>query len=302
MSSNNSISFMNSVKLLFLSRKSMAFIFSWTAAIGTIIAGRGLPPMVPTLLAMGASMCIALSVYLYNDVVDRELDAASPNKEKQERPLASGVVPVSHAMNFIYILVVTGLTLSYVISMTTFIIGLTFLVLFALYSFPAVRFKRMFIVKTLITSTGPSWATLLGGNAASGTLPESLVYAAVIQAVLMFFVLPGLADSFDIEEDRAFGIKTLAMALNWTQKVHMMVVSVFLVSTASVIGYRLIGFNLVLPVAVILFSVIMLREIVGLYRGYDEAMARRTRKFAYAYFMFLPVFMAIGTLNLATIL
>lgn len=302
MSGTNSFNFMNSVKLLFLSRKSMAFIFSWTAAIGTIIAGRGLPPMVPTLLAIGASMCIALSVYLYNDVVDREMDAASTNKEKQERPVASGVVPVSHAMNFIYILVVTGLTLSYLVSMTTFIIGLTFLVLLTLYSYPAVRFKRLFIVKTLITSTGPSWATLLGGNAASGTLPESLVYAAVIQAALMFFVLPGLADSFDIEEDRAFGIKTLAMALNWTQKVHMMVVSVFLVATASIIGYRLIGFNLVLPVAVILFSVIMLREIVGLYKGYDEAMARRTRKFAYAYFMFLPVFIAIGTFNLATIL
>jgi 4-hydroxybenzoate polyprenyltransferase len=302
MSSDNSFRFMNSVKLLFLSRKSMAFIFSWTAAIGTIIAGRGLPPMVPTLLAIGASMCIALSVYLYNDVVDRELDAASPNKEKQERPLASGVVPVSHAMNFIYILVVTGLTLSYLVSMTTFIIGLTFFVLLALYSFPAVRFKRMFIVKTLITSTGPSWATLLGGNAASGTFPESLVYAAVIQAALMFFVLPGLADSFDIDEDRAFGIKTLAMALNWTQKVHMMVVSVFLVATASIIGYRLIGFNLVLPVAVILFSVILLREIVGLYKGYDEAMAKRTRKVTYAYFTFLPVFMAVGTFDLATIL
>lgn len=302
MSGNNSFNFMNSVKLLFMSRKSMAFIFSWTAAIGAIIAGRGLPPMVPSLLAIGASMCIALSVYLYNDVVDWEMDAASPNKEKQERPLASGVVPVSHAMNFIYILVVTGLTLSYLVSMTTFIIGLTFFVLFAFYSFPAVRFKRMFIVKTLITSTGPSWATLLGGNAASGTLPESLVYAAAIQAALMFFVLPGLADSFDIEEDRAFGIKTLAMVLNWTQKVHMMVVSVFFVTTASIIGYRLIGFNLVLPVAVILFSAILLREIVGLYKGYDEAMARRTRKFAYAYFMFLPVFMAIGTLNLITII
>ena len=302
MSSDNSISFMISVKQLFLSRISMAFMFSWTAAIGTIIAGRGLPPMVPTLLAMGASMCIAVSVYLYNDVVDREMDTTSPNKEKQERPIASGVVPVSHAMNFIYVLVGTGLMLSYIISMTTFIIGLTFFVLFALYSFPAVRFKRMFIVKSLITSTGPSWTMLLGGNAASGTLPESLVYAAVIQAAFMFFVLPGLADSFDLEEDRAFGIKTMAMALNWTQKVHMMMVSVSLVLIASIIGYSIIGFNLVLPVTVTLFSVILLREIVGLYKGYDEAMARRTRKVAYAYFTFLPVFMAIGTLNLAMIL
>ena len=101
MSSDNSFSFLNSVKQLFISRISMAFMFSWTAAIGTIIAGRGLPPMVPTLLALGASMCIAVSVYLYNDVVDREMDAASPNKEKQERPIAAGVVPVSHAMNII---------------------------------------------------------------------------------------------------------------------------------------------------------------------------------------------------------
>ena len=71
---------------------------------------------------------------------------------------------------------------------------------------------------------------------------------------------------------------------------------------AEIVGYRVIGFNLVLPVAVTLFSVILLREIVGLYKGYDEAMAKKTRKVAYAYFTLLPVFMAVGTLNLAMIL
>jgi len=280
----------------------MVFIYSWTAALGAIIGGSGFPPILPTLYAMGASGLISLAVYLYNDVIDREMDLASPNVSKKERPLASGVVPVSHAMRLIYICATLGLALCLMINITSFLLGLTFFVLFSLYSFPSIRLKSKYVVKSLVTSTGPSWTMTIGGYAASGVFATQLMFAAVLQAAFMFFVLPALADSFDLEEDKAFGMKTMAMTLSWTQKVHLMFVALAIVFTASLAGFAYLGFNYVLPITVTAFSVFLVKEVASLYKGYDESKTRRVRKIAYAYFTFLPVFMAVGNLNLATLL
>ena len=203
--------FTKSMILLLDSRKSMAFIFTWTATIGAIIAGRGLPQLYPTILSIISSLFITLAVYLYKDVVDREMDAASTSETKRGRPIAGGKVPVINAMAAIYLFSVLGLVAAYMISQFAFIIASSFFMLFMLYSYPKVRFKRMFIIKSLITSTGPSWTMILGGNAVSGNLSAPLLFAAIVQAAFMFFVLPALADSFDIKEDSMFGMKTLAM-------------------------------------------------------------------------------------------
>ena len=292
-------SFINSLKTLFMSRKSMAFIYTWTAAIGALIAGRGLPPMQPTLLAMGASLFITMSVYLYNDIVDREMDSASPTVAKQNRPMANGQVPISHAMNTIYLFAGLGLILSYLVSIPTLIVSAVFLVLFSLYSFPSVRLKKRFVIKSLVTSTGPSFTMLIAGVAIGGFISSALLFAAVVQAAFMFFVLPGLADSFDLEEDKAYGMKTMAMVLNWTQKVYMMMFAVALVFVAGLVGYYYLGFNIVLPGAVSILSAILFIAIIPMLKGYNELEARKVRKIAYAYFTFVPVFMALGSLTLS---
>ena len=291
-------SFLNSIKTLFVSRKSMAFIYTWTAAIGALIAGRGLPAIQPTLLAMGASLFITMSVYLYNDVIDREMDAASPTSNKKERPLAGGKVPLSHAMNTVRLFAILGLLFGFLAGRNAFIVTAFYFVLFSLYSYPKIRFKKMFIIKSLVTSTGPSLTMLIAGVAVGGIITTPLLFAAATEMVFMFFVLPGLADSFDLEEDKAFGMKTLAMVLNWTQKVQLMMLSVFIVFTAGIVGFYYLGFNLVLPSGITLFSVIMLKEITPLFKGYNEEGARRVRKVAYGFFTFVPVLMALGVMSL----
>lgn len=302
MGNNENSGLAGSVFSLLESRKSIAFIYTWTAAVGALIAGSGLPPMNPTLLALGASLFITMSVYLYNDVIDSDMDKASPTQIKQDRPLANGSVTSRQAMSIVVAFAVIGLGLSFVAGRTMFTIASIYFVLFALYSFPLVRFKKRFIIKSLVTSTGPSFTMLLGGIAASGTIGTAISFAALVQATFMFFVLPGLADSFDLEEDKAFGVKTMAMVLSWTQKVQMMVVAVLVVMGAAVYGYMSLGFNMVLPGAVALLSIVMLSRINTLFAGYDEGQARSVRKVAYAYFTFLPVFMALGTMNLPFLL
>ncbi len=291
-------SFPKSMMTLFVSRKSMAFIYTWTAAIGALIAGKGLPAMQPTLLAMGASLFITMSVYLYNDVIDREMDAASPTNIKQERPLAGGQVPLSHAMNTVYLFGILGLSFGFIAGRSTFIVSAVYFVLFSLYSYPKVRFKKMFIIKSLVTSTGPSFTMLMAGIAVGGTITTPLMFAAVTEMAFMFFVLPGLADSFDLEEDKAFGMKTMAMVLSWTQKVQLMMFAVMIAFTAGIIGFYYLGFNIVLPAGITLLSVVLMKEITGLLKGYSEEGARKVRKVAYAFYTFVPVLMALGVMSL----
>jgi len=294
--------FTNSMIELISSRKSMAFIYTWTAVIGALIAGNGFPPVSTTIMALGASLFITLSVYLYNDVVDGDMDRASPTQIKKDRPLASGNVSDSYAMAVVISFAVIGLAISYAAGMLMFKIATVYFVLFSLYSFPLVRLKKMFIIKSLVTATGPSFTMILGGIAASGTIGTPILFAAAVQGTFMFFLLPGLADSFDIEEDRAFGVRTMAMVLSWTQKVQLMTLSVLVVMGAALYGYQYLGFNLSLPITVALLSIVMLSKVTKLFKGYDEEMARGVRKVAYAYFTFLPVFMAIGTMNLPFLL
>ena len=164
----------------------MAFIYTWTAALGALIAGKGVPPMNPTLMALGASLFITMSVYLYNDVIDSDMDRASPTKIKQDRPLANGSVTKNQAMAVVISFAVIGLAISYLAGMAMFTIASIYFVMFALYSFPLVRLKRMFIVKSLVTSTGPSFTMLLGGVAASGNIGAAIALPRLCRRVLCF--------------------------------------------------------------------------------------------------------------------
>ena len=65
---------------------------------GLVFSGRMMEPaaIVESIVAF-AGFCLAASaVYLFNDVVDRRLDRLNPSK--RNRPIASGVVPVSWAL------------------------------------------------------------------------------------------------------------------------------------------------------------------------------------------------------------
>ena len=98
------IGFMTSVKMLTKPRTSMLFAFTASAALGTIIAGNGFPPIIPTMLAILSTFFITLATYLYNDVIDASMDGESKSSNKENRPLATGEVNKNNAyiINLIY--------------------------------------------------------------------------------------------------------------------------------------------------------------------------------------------------------
>ncbi len=292
-------SFLDSIIMLFISRIEITFAVTWTGAIGCVMASRGLPPARPTLIALATSLFLSLAVYLYNDVIDRDMDAASANPRKQERPIAMGRVPVSHAMIFIYILGALGLFTAYLISWLAFGMSSVFLVLLTMYSFPQIRLKKQFVMKSLVTSITPSWSLIIGGLAVSGNITLPMVFVAVIEYVFVFLNLPGMADSFDLKEDKEFGMKTMAMILSWKQKIQMMMmIAVIIYFGATMLFYEYLGFNLIVPITVTLFSVGLLNQLRKMPEAFDNESMTKARKFAYAYYVLMPLFMAIGSLSL----
>lgn len=291
-------SFLGSIVMLFISRIEITFAFTWTAAMGCIMAGHGIPPLRPTLIAIATSLFLSLAVYLYNDVIDREMDAASVNPRKQERPIAMGKVPVSHAMLFIYVCGTLGLFSAYMINRFAFALSVIFLVVLTFYSYPPVRFKKMFIMKSVVTSVGPSWSLLIGGLAVSGAITAPLLFVSVLEAMFVFMMLPALADSFDVKEDAQFGVKTLAMVLSWKQKIQMMAVAVVAYFGATMLSYNYFSFNVIVPAAVTIFSVALLNQLRKMPEDFEPDFTTMTRKLAYAYYVLMPLFMAIGSMYL----
>jgi 4-hydroxybenzoate polyprenyltransferase len=286
---------------MFKSRTSIVFAYSWSTAFGCLIAGGGFPPMRETILAIFASIFLTLSVYLYNDVIDREMDATSGNVAKKDRPIATGLVSPRIAMFLVLLSGALGLSITYIINLQAFAISLFFFILFSLYSFPYVRFKRMFIIKSLVTSTGPSLFLIIGGTAVQGYTSFLVLFAAALQMGFMFTMLPGLADSFDLEEDRAFGMKTMAMVLNWRQKVLMMITGIIFVVASTLVSFQWLGLNIITPLLMVGYGLLFMRVTLKVMGSYEENSTRMVRKVAYGYFVLMPLFTLLGTLNLSII-
>jgi 4-hydroxybenzoate polyprenyltransferase len=82
---------------------------------------------VPALLAALAFCLISSAVYIYNDIQDREEDSLHPHKCK--RPLASKRVSLSEASSLLFLLIIVGLLLGWLISNQLAVILLVYLLI-----------------------------------------------------------------------------------------------------------------------------------------------------------------------------
>lgn len=85
-----------------------------------------------TLLTFGLFCLLASSVYLLNDIMDIEADRVHP--VKKNRPIASGMLPISLAVIIAILLLVVALAGSFVLYIGTFFIFLIYFVLNLAYS------------------------------------------------------------------------------------------------------------------------------------------------------------------------
>jgi len=134
--------------------------FHWSKNIflfvGLIFGGKLVGPVDEVLLAVGSAaggfLCFSLAasaIYIFNDIIDREVDSLHP--EKYKRPIAAGDVTIGSAVVMSIVCAVAAVICSFMLARELAIIILIYIGLMILYS---VLLRRMMILDCVVISIG----------------------------------------------------------------------------------------------------------------------------------------------------
>ena len=261
-----------------------------------MVTSQGSPDLVRLLMAIFTTVLTTYSTYIYNDTVDAEMDTFNPVKGK--RPIASGKISKKSAMILFVVTGVLGLAISFMLSINSFLVNLTYFILYTIYSYPGIRLKNMFIIKELVVASGFPLNSLVGNFAVSNTLNVSAIFAGVLVGTFSFLGMPALQDSLDEKEDGIYGVKTMARAFSWRRRIQMLGLAVLLMMTVTPLTYSNFGFTMVLPIIIVASSLILLRYIIPIYGSFELATVTKVRKITFIYLILLQISFIIGSIHI----
>jgi 4-hydroxybenzoate polyprenyltransferase len=132
--------------------------------------------------AAGAFSWVASSVYILNDLGDRERDRRHP--QKRLRPLAAGTISPAAALSLMGVTLVGGLALGYWVSSGTFLLLSIYLILNALYT---KWLKRVVILDVFVLASG-FFLRILVGTLGVGIPPSKwLLLCGIMLALFLGF-------------------------------------------------------------------------------------------------------------------
>ena len=114
--------------------------------------------LIRVIAASGLLILVSGSVYIINDLMDREQDKAHPNK--RHRPIASGSLSVSVAQLAAAALAVVALALAYGLDFELFLLLTLYLLLQIVYS---LRLKHVALLDVLVVAAGFVIRVMVGG-------------------------------------------------------------------------------------------------------------------------------------------
>jgi len=183
-----------------------AWLLFWPCAWGVALAG-GLPQETYlVLLFLIGSFAMRSAGCVYNDIIDRDLDASV--ERTRSRPLASGTVSLKAAWALLVGLSLIGLVVLLQLGGFAQVVALGSLLLVAGYPF----MKRITWWPQAWLGLTFNWGALVGFAAVSGGLPPAalVLYAAGLFWTLGYDTIYALQD---IEDDALAGIKSSARRL-----------------------------------------------------------------------------------------
>lgn len=266
-----------------------------------IAAIKAFPPATILIKSVISMFALALSVYIYNDLSDIDLDKISAKAGQSHyvnRPLVSGKASTLDAKIFVLAMASISLGIGLSVNLTFFLLLTVFSVLGILYSTRPANLKNRFILKQLVISFGQAIATLAGG-AAVGAMPSQVIYASALFFALGFCASP-LVDIRDMCFDEKMGRKTFPVVIGSKATAKFTGISIVVILVASVISYSWVGFNFAF---VLLFSaslLVLLLSTIRIYNNLDdpnfiEGIAKRTLR---PLFLILQISFLIGLLSL----
>lgn len=158
-------------------------VSQWTKAVFVMLGFVYTPAsgyLVPALLASLAFCLIASAVYIYNDIHDRFEDRLHPLK--QNRPIASELVSLTDALLMMSVLLVTGLTLGWLISKMLAYILICYLLINLLYNH---YLKRVPLLDVLCIASGFMLRVLAGTVGIGLSISIWLIVAATLLSLFI---------------------------------------------------------------------------------------------------------------------
>jgi 4-hydroxybenzoate polyprenyltransferase len=184
-----------------------AWLLFWPGAWAVLLAGISWPRALGLIVLLGiGSVAMRSAGCVYNDIVDRDLDARV--ERTRSRPLASGRIGLRSAWAFLIALCLVGLAVLVGLDWPARWISVAALAPVACYPF----MKRITWWPQAWLGIVFSWAALTGWAAAAGALsaPGLLLYAGGIFWVIGYDTIYALQD---IEDDVLAGVKSSARAM-----------------------------------------------------------------------------------------
>ncbi len=176
----------------------------WSSALAAVAAGARAPSIAHLVLFFVGAFAMRGAGCTWNDIVDRNLDAAV--ERTASRPIPSGQVSVVQAALFLGLLALIGLAVLIAFNGFTIALGIASLAIVAVYPF----MKRITYWPQIVLGLAFSWGALMGWAAAFGSLaaPPLLLYAGSISWVIGYDTIYAHQDR---EDDALIGIKSTAL-------------------------------------------------------------------------------------------
>lgn len=124
----------------------------------------------------------ASSIYVFNDIHDRESDRKHP--EKYRRPLAEGTLRVSEASMVSMVLAAIALILAFLMDQTFFVILLAYLILNLAYS---LKIRQMVILDVMFIASGFVLRILAGTTLAGVSPSDWLIICTITLSLFLGF-------------------------------------------------------------------------------------------------------------------
>lgn len=188
-----------------------SWLLYWPCAWGVALAG-GLPQDIYLLLLFGlGAFAMRGAGCVYNDIVDRDLDAKV--ERTRDRPVASGRISLVKAWNWLFALSLVGLVVLVQLRPLAQLVAVASLALVAAYPF----MKRITWWPQAWLGLTFNWGALVAWPAVTGRIewPALLLYAAGLFWTLGYDTIYALQD---IEDDALAGIKSSARRLGGSVK------------------------------------------------------------------------------------
>lgn len=229
-----------------------------------ILCGINIVHSLNILAAAIAASLITAGGNAINDVHDIDIDRIN----RPNRPLVSGKLTSQQAKRFYSIVTVTGLIVSLLINLHTFLIAVAASFFVFIYSY---KLKRSIFFGNFVVAFVTGLAFIYGGAAVNNFKD---VYPAAVFAFLTNFIREIIKDAEDVKGDREIGIQTIATRYGTTvsARISIALTMILLIMVWGTFQLKMLPIQFLVVCGLTVFPIgIYITYLLSSRRGFSEA-------------------------------